>query len=64
MAKNKGSRILVTLECIECSKNNAQRSPGVSRYATKKNRKNNPNRLELKKFCRHCNLHTVHKETK
>ncbi|MGV3464449.1 MAG: 50S ribosomal protein L33 [Heyndrickxia sp.] len=21
-------------------------------------------RLELKKFCRHCNAHTVHRETK
>lgn len=64
MAKNKGSRILVTLECTECSKNKNQRSPGVSRYATKKNRKNNPNRLELKKFCPHCNFHALHKETK
>lgn len=64
MAKNKGSRILVTLECTECRKNISQRSPGVSRYATTKNRRNNPNRLELKKFCPHCNFHSLHKETK
>lgn len=64
MAKNKGTRILVTLECTECNKNTNKRSEGVCRYTTTKNRRNNPNRLELKKFCPHCNLHTVHKETK
>jgi large subunit ribosomal protein L33 len=64
MAKNKGTRILVTLECTSCSQNANKRSPGISRYSTTKNRRNNPNRLELKKFCCHCNLHTLHKETK
>jgi large subunit ribosomal protein L33 len=64
MAKNKGSRILVTLECTECKTNLNKRSQGVSRYSTKKNRRNNPNRLELKKFCPHCNMHQIHKETK
>lgn len=64
MAKNKGVRILVTLECPTCSTNINKRSNGVSRYSTTKNRRNNPNRLELKKFCPHCNLHTLHKETK
>jgi large subunit ribosomal protein L33 len=64
MAKNKGTRILVTLECTECRTNFDQRSPGVSRYATKKNRRNTPTRLELKKFCPHCNKHTNHKEIK
>ena len=64
MAKNKGTRILVSLECTNCSKNTNKRSPGISRYATTKNRRNNPTRLELKKFCTHCNLHTLHKETK
>lgn len=64
MAKSKGTRILVILECTECKTNLQKRSPGVSRYSTKKNRRNNPNRLELKKFCPHCNSHTLHKETK
>jgi len=64
MAKSKGTRILVTLECTECKTNPNKRSPGVSRYSTKKNRRNNPNRLELKKFCPHCNMHQLHKETK
>jgi len=64
MAKSKGTRILVTLECTECKTNPNKRSPGVSRYSTKKNRRNNPNRLELKKYCPHCNMHQLHKETK
>jgi large subunit ribosomal protein L33 len=36
----------------------------VSRYTTMKNRRNTTARLELKKFCPHCNSHTVHKEIK
>ncbi|MFZ9952301.1 MAG: 50S ribosomal protein L33, partial [Vulcanococcus sp.] len=34
MAKNKGVRIVITLECTECRSNPAKRSPGVSRYTT------------------------------
>lgn len=33
-------------------------------YRTTKNRKNNPSRLELKKFCRICNSHSIYKEIK
>jgi len=29
-----------------------------------KNKKNTPEKLELKKYCSHCRTHTVHKETK
>ena len=64
MGKNKGIRILVTLECISCRLNMDKRSPGVSRYLTQKNRRNNPGRLELKKYCLHCNQRTIHKEIK
>ncbi|MDJ0733443.1 MAG: 50S ribosomal protein L33 [Nostocaceae cyanobacterium] len=64
MAKAKGVRIVVTLECTECRTNIAKRTPGVSRYTTMKNRRNTTSRLELKKFCPHCNKHTVHKEIK
>ena len=64
MAKNKGSRILITLECTECRSNLNKRSDGVSRYHTQKNRRNNPERLELKKYCSNCNRTTLHKEIK
>lgn len=64
MAKNKGSRIIIHLECTQCATNTEKRSNGVSRYTTTKNRRNTTARLEIKKFCPHCNTHTNHKETK
>ena len=64
MAKTKGVRIIITLECTECRTNPDKRASGISRYSTKKNRRNTPNRLEIKKFCSKCNRHTIHKELK
>ncbi|MEB3360053.1 MAG: 50S ribosomal protein L33 [Synechococcales bacterium] len=60
----KGVRVIITLECTECRTNPDKRKPGVSRYTSTKNRRNTTGRLELKKHCRYCNKHTVHKETK
>ncbi len=60
MAK-KGNRVQVILECTE-HKNSGL--PGTSRYITKKNKKNNPERLELKKFKPIMKKITVHKEIK
>ena len=54
MAKSKGTRLVITLECTECRHNERNVLPGF-RYTTKKNRKNTPERIELKKFCPHCN---------
>lgn len=64
MAKNKGARIIITLECTECKTNNQKRSNGISRYSTTKNRRNNSARLNLKKYCPYCNKHVFHKEIK
>jgi large subunit ribosomal protein L33 len=64
MSKNKSSRLIIIIECIECRNNFTQRSKGVSRYNTKKNRKNTSDRLELNKYCKYCNKHTKHKEIK
>jgi len=55
---------MITLECSECRKNTFKRANGVSRYLTSKNRRNTPDKLEISKFCRYCNKHTLHKETK
>jgi len=60
MAK-KGSRVQVILECTE-HKNSGK--PGTSRYITTKNKKNTPERLELKKFNATLKKVTVHKEIK
>lgn len=61
MAKKKGGRIQVILECTE-QKNNGV--PGVSRYYTEKNRMKTTSRLELKKYNPFLKRHTVHKEIK
>lgn len=65
MSKNKGTRIVITLECSCRNLTNIEkRSPGIFRYTTFKNRRNTPDRLQLKKFCPQCNKHTVFKEIK
>ena len=59
--KSKGNRIQVIIECTE-HKNSGV--PGTSRYITTKNRKNTPDRMELKKYNRILKKVTVHKEIK
>ena len=54
MAKNE-NRNYVTLACQECKHEN---------YTTSKNKKNTPEKLETKKFCRNCGRKTTHKEKK
>jgi large subunit ribosomal protein L33 len=48
-------RVIITLACTDCKQRN---------YTTTKNKKNDPDRIELKKYCRFCNSHTVHRETR
>lgn len=65
MAKNKGSRIIINLECSHKNPtSNKQRKKGIFRYTTTKNRRNTPSRIELKKFCPNCNTHYLFKEIK
>jgi large subunit ribosomal protein L33 len=59
--KQKDQRVQVILECTE-HKNSGL--PGTSRYVTTKNKKNNPERLELKKYNPILKKMTVHKEIK
>ena len=60
MAK-KENRLQVILECTE-HKNSGQ--PGTSRYITTKNKKNTPERIEMKKYNATLRKYTVHKEIK
>ena len=60
MAK-KGNRVQVILECTE-HKNSGL--AGTSRYITTKNKKNDPERMELKKFNPLMKKMTLHKEIK
>ena len=48
-------RTILLLQCTECKNRN---------YSTMKNKKNTPDKLEMRKYCRHCRKHTPHKETK
>ena len=48
-------RVQVTLECQECKRRN---------YITTKNKANQRDRIEMKKYCRWDRTHTVHKETR
>ena len=62
MAKKvKGNRVQVILECTEMK---ASGLPGTSRYVTTKNRKNTPERIELKKYKPILKKMTVYKEIK
>ena len=45
----------ITLACTECKQRN---------YDTSKNKKNDPDRIEMQKFCKFCKKQTTHKETK
>ncbi len=54
MAK-KAVRTVITLECTECRERN---------YTSEKNRRNDPGRMELSKYCPRCRAHRPHRETK
>jgi len=48
-------RIAVTLACEECKRRN---------YQTNKSKRNNPDRIGLRKYCKWCRRHTGHRETR
>jgi len=56
MAK-KGARVVIHLACTECDAK-------PRNYTTEKNRREDPQRLELNKYCNRCRKHTLHRETK
>ena len=55
VASSTDVRPKITLACQVCKNRN---------YITKKNRRNDPDRLELKKFCPNCGRHQSHKESR
>lgn len=54
MAK-KQDRVIIYLACTECKERN---------YTSSKNKRNDPGRMELNKFCPRCRVHRLHRETK
>jgi large subunit ribosomal protein L33 len=62
MAKrSKGNRQQIILECTE---HKTSGLPGTSRYITEKNKKNTPDRLEIKKYNPIMKKYTIHKGIK
>ena len=55
VAKATDVRPKITMACVDCKERN---------YITRKNRRNDPDRIELKKFCPRCGKHTAHRETR
>ncbi|HZG15144.1 MAG TPA: 50S ribosomal protein L33 [Candidatus Bathyarchaeia archaeon] len=48
-------RVNLTLACTECGERN---------YISTKNKRTNPERIEMKKYCSRDKKHTLHRETK
>lgn len=46
-------RINFIFRCTECGEEN---------YISSKNKKNHPDRMDLKKYCARCNKQTIHRE--
>ncbi len=59
--KSKGNRMQIILECTEHKESGLG---GTSRYVTQKNKKNSPDRLELKKYNPIMRKVTIHREIK
>ena len=51
----KGTTEIITLACQECKRRN---------YTATKNKRAQSGRLELRKYCKFCRTHTVHRETR
>ena len=49
------NRPVISLACTVCKERT---------YSTRKNKRNDPGRMELNKFCPRCRRHQLHRETK
>jgi large subunit ribosomal protein L33 len=55
MARKGEARIIIHLACTECRERN---------YTTTKNRRNDPDRLTLMKYCPRCRCQRQHREVR
>ena len=55
MPKKGENRIIIHLACTECRERT---------YTTTKNRRNDPDRLELMKYCPRCRMARLHREVR
>jgi large subunit ribosomal protein L33 len=52
--KSKGPRAILALKCSVCNRQN---------YISERNKNNTIEKLALKKYCKKCRKHLIHKET-
>ena len=74
MPGKKGNRPWVHMHCQNKRKRSVASDDGAvvevekkcncHNYVTQKNKRNTPDRLEIKKYCPLCNAKTLHKESK
>jgi len=56
MARKSGDvRAIITMACTDCRERN---------YSTNKNRRNDTQRIELRKYCSRCRGHKLHREVR
>ncbi|HJM36923.1 MAG: 50S ribosomal protein L33 [Dehalococcoidales bacterium] len=55
MAKKSDTREIIHLACTVCRERT---------YTTTKNKRNDPQRLDLKKYCPRCRAYNLHREVK
>jgi len=55
MARKSDARTIITLACGQCRERN---------YTTEKNKRNDSQRLELRKYCPRCRSYQVHREVR
>jgi large subunit ribosomal protein L33 len=53
--KSTDARAIITMQCTDCRERN---------YTTNKNRRNDTQRIELRKYCSRCREHKVHREVR
>ena len=53
--KSTEARVIITLACTDCRERN---------YTSNKNRRSDPQRFELKKYCPRCHGHKAHREVR
>jgi large subunit ribosomal protein L33 len=53
--KSTDARAIITMQCTDCRERN---------YTTNKNRRNDTQRIELRKYCSRCREHKLHREVR
>ena len=61
-ARHYGTRVPISLACSDCKARNYKTTKGAAGALDETT--GGERAIELKKFCKHCKKHTLHRETK